>query len=99
MFNPRAAVGNGSRFSCRNIPALFFVIAAVHKKFTKILSCKRQKSSQLIIEGVNKRAFLLPRELATLHSEGQADHRVESPNAGSHQLPIYPSYGDIHSQV
>ena len=42
------------------VPALFVVIATVHKKFTKILSCKRQKSSQLIIEGVNKWAFSLP---------------------------------------
>ena len=42
------------------VPALFVIIAAVRKKFTKILSCKRQKSSQLIIEGVNKWAFSLP---------------------------------------
>ena len=42
------------------VPALFAVTTAVHKKFTKILSCKRQKSSQLIIEGVNKWAFSLP---------------------------------------
>lgn len=42
------------------VPALFAVVATVHKKFTKILSCKRQKSSQLIIEGVNKWAFSLP---------------------------------------
>ena len=42
------------------VPALFIVIAAIHKKFTKILSCKRQKSSQLIIEGVNLQPFSLP---------------------------------------
>ena len=35
------------------VPALFVVRGAVHKKFTKILSCKRQKSSQLIIERVS----------------------------------------------
>ena len=35
------------------VPALFAVIDTVHKKFTKILSCKRQKSSQLVIERVN----------------------------------------------
>jgi len=42
------------------VPALFVVVATVHKKFTKILSCKRQKGSQLIIEGVNFRPFSLP---------------------------------------
>ena len=42
------------------VPTLFIVIAVVHKKFTKILLCKRKKSSQLIIEGVNFRPFSLP---------------------------------------
>ena len=46
------------------VPALFFVIAVVHKKFTKILLCKRQKSSQLIIEGVNFWPFSLERNSA-----------------------------------
>ncbi len=41
------------------VSALFVVITAVHKKFTKFLLFKRRKSSQLSSEGVNKRSFPL----------------------------------------